>query len=129
MTELKTFEDLEAWKACRELRLFVSRQVIPHLPKDEVFRLKDQLARAARSTTANVAEGYRRFHFKDNAKFIRQARGSAYEVLDHLITGCDEQLIDARLVNDFRPLLERTVRIPNGYIRFLNRSADTGSQG
>src|SRR2546427_8933769 len=71
---IRTFEDLECWKHYRSLRLFVAKQIIPVLPKDEGYRLGDQLLRAARSTTANIAEGYGRFHFLDNAKFCSNAR-------------------------------------------------------
>src|SRR5213595_600866 len=71
---IRTFEDLECWKQCRMLRLFVARQVVSALPRDERYRLGDQLLRAARSTTANIAEGYGRFHFLDNAKFCSNAR-------------------------------------------------------
>jgi four helix bundle protein len=55
---IRTFEDLECWKQCRTLRLFVAKEVVPVLPKDERYRLGDQLLRAARSTTSNIAEGY-----------------------------------------------------------------------
>ena len=43
------------------------------------------------------AEGYGRFHYKDNAKFCSNARGSLYEVIDHLITALDEDLIQNEL--------------------------------
>ena len=92
MSELKTFEDLEAWKACRDLRLFAADKVVPTLPPDERYRLKDQLLRCSRSTTANIAEGYGRFHYKENTKFLRIARGECYEVLDHLIIGSVRRL-------------------------------------
>jgi len=81
------------------LRLFVARQVVPALPRDERYRLGDQLLRAARATTANIAEGYGRFHYLDNAKFCSNARGSCWEVLDNLITGNDESLIPADLLS------------------------------
>src|SRR5437762_11176502 len=71
---VRTFEDLERWKHCLALRLFVAKSVIPVLPKDERYRLSDQLLRAARSTTAKIAEGYGRFHYLDNAKFCSNAR-------------------------------------------------------
>src|SRR5438874_12545015 len=71
---LRTFEDLECWKQCRTLRLFIAKEAIPVLPKDERYRLGDQLLRAARSTTANIAEGYGRFHFLDNTTFCSNAR-------------------------------------------------------
>lgn len=34
---LRSFEELECWKKCRELRMFVAREVVPSLPKDERF--------------------------------------------------------------------------------------------
>ncbi|MEC4687018.1 MAG: four helix bundle protein [Nitrospirota bacterium] len=61
--------------------------------KEEKYRLTDQLVRAARSVTANLAEGYGRCHYAENIQFARQARGSLYEVLDHLTTARDEGFI------------------------------------
>src|SRR5207249_7949986 len=73
-TAIRTFEDLECWNRCRVLRLFVAKQVVSVLPREERYRLGDQLLRAARATTANIAEGYGRFHYLDNAKFCSNAR-------------------------------------------------------
>src|SRR5881394_2224415 len=115
---VRTFEDLECWKHCRALRLFVAKSVIPQLPKEERYRLGDQVLRAARSTTANIAEGYGRFHYLDNAKFCSNARGSSYEVLDHLITGYDEELISAELLQRGRDLTGSSVRLLNGYMNY-----------
>src|SRR5919201_5388461 len=106
---IRTFEDLECWKQCRLLRLFVAKQVVPVLPREERYRLGDQLLRAARSTTSNIAEGYGRFHFLDNAKFCSNARGSCWEVLDHLITGNDEELIRPGLLSQGRELVNHAV--------------------
>ena len=102
---IKTFEDLECWKACRELRIFISTKVVSNIPRTERFRIGDQLLRAARSATANIAEGYGRFHYVDNAKFCSNARGSAWEVLDHLITGNDEGLLPAEALEEGRALV------------------------
>jgi four helix bundle protein len=51
---IHSFEDLDCWKACRNLRIFVAKEVVPQLPKEERYRLGDQLLRAARSSTANI---------------------------------------------------------------------------
>ncbi len=53
--QIKTFEDLECWRKCRELRIFVAKEVVPALPREERFRLGDQFLRSARSTIANIA--------------------------------------------------------------------------
>ena len=119
---VRTFEDLECWKQCRALRLFVAKSVIPVLPKDERYRLGDQLLRAARSTTANIAEGYGRFHYLDNAKFCSNARGSCWEVLDHLITGNDESFISAELLGRAREVVNNAVKLLNGYMNYLKRA-------
>src|SRR5947199_4830876 len=119
----RTFEDLEGWKQCRTLRLFVAKSVIPVLPKDERYRLGDQLLRAARSTTANIAEGYGRFHYLDNAKFCSNSRGSCWEVLDHLITAEDEALASAELLSRGRTLVQEAVKVLSGYMSYLKQSS------
>ncbi|HEX4638750.1 MAG TPA: four helix bundle protein [Chthoniobacterales bacterium] len=118
---IRTFEDLDCWKHCRALRLFVAGQIVSALPKHERYRLGDQVLRAARSTTANIAEGYGRFHHLDNAKFCSNARGSCWEVLDHLITGKDENLLPDELVQQGRQLVSTAVTVINGYMRYLKR--------
>ena len=121
-THKQNFEELECWKACRELRLFVVKKVVPLLPAEERFRLIDQLIRAARSTTANIAEGDGRFNYLDNSKFCRNARGSCKEVLDHLITANDENMISDDLLLEGRVLVEKAVRLLSAYIRYLNKA-------
>ncbi len=114
----RTFEDLECWQACRELRMFAAR-VCRGFSKEEEYRLKDQILRSARSTTANIAEGYGRFHYQENIQYCRHARGSSYEVLDHFITGVDEDLIPEVSLSECRILVEKSVKLLNGYIRYL----------
>ena len=120
--QLRSFQDLECWKKCRELRLFVAREVVPALPKDERYRLGDQFLCAARSTMANIAEGYGRFHYLDNAKFCSNARGSCFEVLDHFITSLDEKLVPVELEERGRELVSTAITVLNGYMRYLKRS-------
>ena len=123
MPNLTSFEDLECWKACRALRLFVAKEVVPVLPAEEKYRLADQMLRSSRSTTANVAEGYGRFHYLDNAKFCSNSRGSCWETLDHLITAHDEDMIPETMLAKGRGLVENAVRLLNGYMKYLKRVA------
>ena len=117
----RTFEDLKCWQACRELRVFISRQVVPKLPVEEKFLLRSQILDASRSTSANIAEGYGRFHYMDNAKFCSNSRGSAYETLDHLITAFDDGYIDQDVLKMGRKLVSDAVMLTNGYIRHLKQ--------
>lgn len=124
MGRIDSFEDLECWKACREIRIHVATEVHPKLPSDERFRLADQILRAARSTTANIAEGFGRRHYLDNAKFIRNSLGSLHETLDHMITARDENFINEKALEDFRDLFEKACGLTRGYANYLQKQGN-----
>lgn len=125
MSTFSTFENLEAWKAAREFRMFVSRQVLPSLVQRKEFSLADQLKRSSRSVTHNIAEGYGRFHFRDNYKFCSNARGSLCEALDQLLTSCDDDLIADETFAEGRTLYDHTLKVLNGYMAYLQKAART----
>ena len=92
------------------------------LPKSEKYRLTDQLIRASRSVTANIAEGFGRYHYQENIQFCRQARGSMQEILDHLSCVLDEQYISKAYHDQIVKQCEATLRLLNGYIRYLQKA-------
>lgn len=81
----------------------------------------DQMIRASRSVTANIAEGQGRFHYQENIQFCRQARGSLYELIDHLYVALDEKYIQQTEFDDFKMVVLGLIRMTNGYIKFLER--------
>ena len=116
--QVSTFEDLEVWRAGRNLRRDLS-QLVKQFSPDEKFRLVDQILRASRSVTANIAEGYGRFHYQENIQFCRQARGSLFELLDHLTVVYDERYINEEKFKTFRERIFEIIRMLNGYIKYL----------
>jgi four helix bundle protein len=82
------FTDLEAWKSSHELTLEIYR-ITKSFPSGERFGIVDQLRRASSSMTANVAEGWGRFHYLDRINFYYQAGGSGCEVQNFLILSRD----------------------------------------
>ena len=96
-------------------------------PKEEKYRLTDQMLRASRSVTANIAEGYGRFHFQENVQFCRQARGSLAELQDHLTVALDEGYISQKVEKEYSIRVEECIRILNGYINFLLKSKQTNN--
>ena len=118
--KLNKFEELEVWKVCRNLHLKVA-DLVKSFPKDEKFRLVDQLLRSSRSITANIAEGFSRFHYQENIQFCRQARGSLSETLDHLICSFDENYINESQIKELRMIYFQCLKLLNGYIMYLNR--------
>jgi four helix bundle protein len=83
-----SFKDLDAWKLCRDIRNEIW-QLVKTFPADEKRILSDQMIRASRSATNNIAEGFGRFHFQENIQFCRIARGSLFELVDHLSCAYD----------------------------------------
>jgi four helix bundle protein len=121
LANLKSFEELECWKAGKELRVFVSK-LAKRFPMDERYALTSQIKRSSRSVTNNIAEGYGRFHFQENIQFCRQGRGSLYETLDHLLIAKEEEYIDEPDLIAGRQLIEKTTTILNGYIKYLSEA-------
>lgn len=116
--DIITFEDLDVYKQCRSLRKSL-RKLCDQLPYSEKYKLKDQIVRASRSVTANIAEGYGRFHYKENVQFCRISRGSLYELIDHLNCAQDEGYITDSLYNKIRDEIIRCIKLVNGYINYL----------
>jgi four helix bundle protein len=125
-TLVRTFEDLDVWKVCRELREQLST-LSRSFPKEERHRLTDQIIRASRSVTANLAEGYGRFHYAENIQFVRQARGSLYEVLDHLTVARDEKYVSEEIFKTMQENVLRAVSVVNGFIRYLVKAKTSPS--
>ncbi|MCC7296998.1 MAG: four helix bundle protein [Bacteroidia bacterium] len=115
---MNTFEELNVWKKAREIRKEV-RAVVNKFPKEEKFELAAQLVRASRSIGANIAEGYGRFHYQDNVRYCRIARGSLMEVLEHLIVAMDEGYISEEKLNAFKTEILLCNKILSGYICYL----------
>ena len=116
----ESFEGLEAWKEARKLRNSI-KTVIATFPAEEKYKLNNQIIRSSRSITANIAEGYGRFHYQENIQSCRMARGSLTESLDHLICAFDEGYINAYTLQEFRKQYELVLKILNGYISYLKR--------
>ncbi len=126
MAGVRSFEELECWKAARELRVFASRKVIENFPSDERYALTSQLRRSSRSVSDNIAEGYGRFHFQENIQFCRIARGSLHESLNQVITAEEEEYIDENVVLEYRIIFKKTEAILNGYINYLAGAKSEG---
>ena len=113
---IKDFKNLEVWKAARQLRR-EAYKLVTALPDFEKFGLAGQIRRAATSVTANIAEGFGRFGCQENAQMCRQARGSLYELRDHLTTCVDEGSLGHAEGEKLDAMAQSVARLLNGYLR------------
>ena len=119
-----SFEELEVYKVCRDFRKEVSL-LYKKFPKAEIFLLTAQLKDASRSVTANIAEGFGRYHYQENIQFCRQSRGSLMETLEHLITAFDETYITEAELNFMKEKYDHCLKLLNGYIAHLKLRKNT----
>lgn len=113
-------EDLKAWQLARVFRIEISK-LARTLPKEEKFMLISQIIRSSRSISANLAEGYGRYHYQENIQYCRQARGSLVETLDHLYVALDENYIDQERFMKFKEKITELKKVLNGYIAYLQK--------
>ena len=119
MSSYKHFYELPVYKTCRTFRKEVSSTVKENFPKEEKFLLSAQVLDAARSITANIAEGFGRYHYQENIQFCRQSRGSLAETMEHLITAYDEGHLDKPGLECLNKRYKQCLKELNGYIKYL----------
>jgi four helix bundle protein len=119
MARLDHYYDLPVYKTCRQFRKIVSEVAMKHFPKKEEYLLKSQVLNSSRSITANIAEGFGRFHHQENVQFCRISRGSLSETLEHLVTAFDEKYISKEMLADLNKEYKTCLKELNGYIKYL----------
>jgi len=122
------FKELRVWQEARKLRAAVYR-ITRSFPKEESYGLVSQMRRAAVSVTANLAEGYGRFSYQENAQFCRQSRASIYELRDHFTTALDAAYASSEQYRELEDQAMHVVRLVNGYIRSTLKLLDQKKTG
>jgi four helix bundle protein len=119
MASYNHFYELPVYKSCRMFRKKIAKLVKEYFPKGEAYLLASQVLDSSRSITANVAEGFGRFHYQENIQFCRQSRGSLTETLEHMITAYDEKYISKDILTDVNQDYKECLKQLNAYIKYL----------
>jgi four helix bundle protein len=115
------FQEIIAWQLARALKLRVDH----YLKRPEFkrrFRYSDQLSDAARSGPANIAEGFGRHGNKEFARFVRIAKASEAEVLNHLIDARDQELMTEAEFREAEHDARKAMKAAIGLIKHLERN-------
>ena len=127
MSKIESFEDLFVYQKARDFSRKIA-ELIKKLPANERNKLRDQMTRARRSITNNLAEGYGRFHYQENIQYCRQSRGSICEIIDDLIECRDENYIEGEKFNSLKEEAYSLMKILNKYIAYLQRAKQESSK-
>ena len=118
MSGITRFEDIDAWKAARELTNQIYAVTCEAtFAKD--YGLKDQIQRAAISAMANIAEGFDGGSDREFIKFLGYAIRSATELQSHLYVALDRSYIDQKQFDDLYGLRVKVKNLTAGFARYL----------
>jgi four helix bundle protein len=117
-----SFENLEVYQLAEKLADNIWKIVSEwdHFEKNAVGI---QIVKSADSISANIAEGCGRFSHRDNAKFVRIARGSLYETKNWLRRAYKRNLLTNDHVEHLKPIIDELLPRLNAYLNSINKSA------
>jgi four helix bundle protein len=121
-----TLEDLDVYQLAEsfsdEIWFIVSEW--DYFAKDTVGK---QIVRSADSIGANIAEGYGRYHYKENKNFCYFSRGSIIETKGWLKKSKTRKLISEEKFNVLFEELQTIHLKLNAYLKFIGKSASNKS--
>ena len=82
-----------------------------------------QIVRSADSISANIAEGYGRYYYKESKQFFFYSRGSLQETKSWLTKCKRRNIIEISKVEELINEAEKILAKLNGYIKFIAASA------
>jgi len=110
--------ELEVFKKSHNFVLEIYK-LTSEFPKNERFRIVDQMIRASYSIPANIIEGQNRNTTRDYINFLYNARGSANEVKYFLLLSKDLKYIDEKIFYELGEKIEVIIKMLNGLINSL----------
>ena len=111
-------QDLEVYKAAMDIGELIW-EIVAEWNSFEKYSIGAQLVRAADSIALNIAEGYGRFHYRENVNFCYYSRGSAFEAVSALSKAVGRKLISTGQYSLLQAKFELYFKLINGYIKSI----------
>ena len=120
MTQLDTFEDLDAWK---KARMIVNKLYTITRENDfeKEYSLIKQMRKAGTSIMSNIAEGFGRQTTEEFIRFLYIAKGSAAEIQSQLYIALDQTYIEQEQFDDLYDQLDHNSRQLQNLITYLEK--------
>jgi four helix bundle protein len=114
-------EELQIYQLSMEIGEEVWNIVIKwdYFSKDTIGK---QLVRAVDSVSANLSEGFGRYHYKENKNFSYYSRGSLYETKTWLTKAHNRNLITEEKFQIFQKEINNIGVKLNNYIKTIGKS-------
>jgi four helix bundle protein len=104
--------------------MYISWRKVLVFAKDTIGK---QMARSADSISANIAEGYGRYHYKENRNFCYFSRGSIIETKGWLKKSKTRKLLSEEQFNILYEKLQTIHLKLNAYLKFIGKSGNSSA--
>ena len=118
MSAIKSYKDLDVWKAAMELATDVYG-VTKGFPKEEIYGLTSQMRRASVSIASNIAEGYGRESTAQFVQFLRISQGSSKELETQILIAERVGTLGSEQASTLMKLSDDVGKMLRGLIRAL----------
>ncbi len=112
------YEDLDVFKNSHEIVLEIYK-ITNNFPKEEKYRLIDQMIRAAYSIPSNIAEGNSRNTTKEYINYLHMSIGSINELKYFLLLSKDLKYISSEKYSELKEKCVIVIKQLNGLIKSL----------
>lgn len=121
-----SFKDLEIYQDSYKSSLIIATEVLPKLPENERFDLKDQLSRSSKAIPRLIAEGFAKKHQnKGFQKYLDDVMGECNETIVSLSHVKDIYQIKVGLCEELIAAYEKsakqTFRLAEAWSKFKKR--------
>jgi len=112
------FEKLWVWQKAHKLMQEIHR-FCRTLPREEKFKLRDQIERCSSSVCDNIAEGYTAYYYNDKIKGFNTARKEAGETQNQIRKLAGKNYLDSKRSQRWVEEYEEVIRGINGFTRYI----------
>lgn len=117
-----TYRNLIAWQKAMDL-VDAVYCAVRTFPQAELYCLSQQMRTAAVSIPSNLAEGRGRHTFGEERQFLRQARGSTYELQTQIEIAARQRFVTPADAESLMRRADEVGRLINGLLRSLPPNA------
>ncbi len=112
------FEKLWVWQRAHKLMQEIHK-FCKILPREEMFKLRDQIERCSSSVCDNIAEGYTTYYYNDKIKGFNTARKEAGETQNQIRKLSGKGYLSSKQSQGWVEAYEEVIRGINGYVRYI----------